>query len=207
MASLAEVSEDFERHIVLAGIIDPDGVHQEFGQGLHGQKADFDKIHDDDPLFAAWRELTVRFIQENYDQQPDALVGVANGTNRLAEPVAEQLGAVFLETEKLEKSQPTLTPAACQLVEEFKPVFALIIEDVGTVGTNSLSAAQSTLSAGVRHAEVLDTLQRSPRLPLLDEAGIVYQAIIKRMMPSYTPEECQKHGFCAAGWELIPYGD
>lgn len=201
-------AEQFEECLFASEAIDPQGVHHEFNQGLHGRKADFDKIDDASALFEEWVDLTVDHIQERYETQPDAVVGVAKGTNRLAKPVAERLGSevLFLETKKEERSKPVLTEGARLLVEEFEPVFALVVDDVGTRGTNTLSAARSTLEAGVERVKVLYALQRSVTLELLDEAGMEYDAIIHRYLPSYTPEECRAEGLCADGWRLIPYG-
>lgn len=204
-------TEAFWRNIEQSGyVIDPERLHHEFNQGLHGQKADFDNIEEGTELFEQWIDVTVDFIQEEYSELPDAVVGVANGTNRVAKPVAKKLGngTIFLETEKQDASKPVLTKEAKLVVEEFQPIFALIIEDVGTRGTNAVSAANSTLAAGVSRIEVLNTFQRAETLPLLDEAGIVYKSMVKRLMPNFTPDECRTlpEGFCRRQWRLIPYG-
>lgn len=201
--------DQFKLHLIEFGVLDPERVHHEFGQGLHGRKVDFDKIDEErDGIFSEWVNINVEFIEAEYPQRPDALVGVANGTNRLAEKAAEEIGGgiLFLATEKNQQSKPVLTDEAKMQIKEIGPEFALIDEDVGTVGTNSLSAAKSVLEAGVTRAEVLNTWQRSETLELLDEAGIAYRSIIKHVLPSYTPEECRgEGGLCGAGWELVPY--
>jgi hypothetical protein len=200
---------EFQQELIDFGVVDPEGLHHVFNQGLHGRKVDFDKIDEDrDPIFGAWVNVATEFIQDTYPEPPDALVGVANGTNRLAEAVAQKLGSriIFLETEKIEQSKPVLTEEAKLLIEEFKPVFALVTEDVGTKGTNALSAAQSTIATGIPRVEVLNTWQRNDTLVLLDEAGITYRSIIKKVLDNFTPEECRDRGFCSQGWELIEYG-
>lgn len=201
--------KELEQKLIEFGVLDPERVHHEFSQGLHGQKVDFDKIDEEDPIFDEWAEATAGFIEREYPLQPDALIGVAKGTNRLAKAVARKVGEgiLFLATEKNDQAKPILTEEARLQVEEFKPVFALVTEDVGTVGTNSLAAAQSALAAGIPRVEVLNTWQRSSTLTLLEEAGVEYRSIIRHILPSYTPEECRgEGGLCGAGWELIPYG-
>jgi len=201
--------EEFRQELLAFGVVDPEGTHHEFNQGLHGVKVDLDIDKDrDTALFAEWVDTTAGYIRENYEQIPDALVGVASGTNELAKAVAKKLGGgvLYLATEKLERSKPVLSDEAKLLVEEFKPVFALIIEDVGNLGTNSLAAARETLKLGVPKVEVLNTWQRSETLVLLDEAGIAYKSIIKQVFDNFTPEECRERGFCARGWKLIKYG-
>lgn len=205
---MLQPAEKFVQELVKCGVIDSGQVHHEFNQGLHGRKVDFDKIETASDLFRRWVNLTASSIRDKYTELPDALLGVANGTNRLAEAVAKELGGEMyaLITEKVEQSKPVLNKESSQLVKEKLPKFVLVVEDVGTKGTNSLSAAKSAAQAGVPRVEVLNTWQRNETLELLDEARITYKSVIKKVMPNYTPEDCRTIGYCAQGLKIIPYG-
>lgn len=208
--SLEEKTLEFKQKIIDSGIVDREGVHHIFSQGLHGQKIDFDLINDDSELYSNWVELTAEFIELNYAPLPDVVVGVANGTNRLALSVAEALKGktTALVTVKPggSRNQPVLTDESLEKVKDIKPSFALIVEDVGTKGTNSSSVYRSLKESGVNKIEILNTWQRSESLSFLDEEGAEYKAVIKEVLTNYTPEECQKSGFCAKGWELLGHG-
>ena len=208
--SLEEKTLEFKQKIIDSGIVDGEGVHHVFSQGLHGQKIDFDLIEDDSELYDNWVELTAEFIKQNYANLPDTVVGVANGTNRLAASVAKALGGdtAALVTIKPEgsRNQPVLTGESIKKIQEIKPKSALILEDVGTRGTNSASVYRSLKEAGVDSLEVLNTWQRSEKLVLLDEEGAEYKAVIKDILTNYTSEECQKTGFCSKGWKLLGHG-
>lgn len=201
---MSDVSK-LKEEILNSGILDKEGVHHVFSQGMHGRKIDFDLIPDDSGLFKLWVEITAEFIKDNYSPLPDAVVGVANGTNRLAVAVAKTLGVEALITIKPEgsRNQPILTDEAIQKLEEIKPESLVILEDVGTRGTNSASVARSLREAGFSNFEVLNTWQRSENLTLLDELDVPYRAVIKEVLVSYQPEQCE---YCQKGWELLGHG-
>lgn len=208
--SLEEKTLEFKQKIIDSGIVDGQGVHHVFSQGLHGQKIDFDLIEDKSELYGEWVDLTTEFITQNYDKLPDIVVGVANGTNRLALSVAEILGdeVTGLVTVKPggSRNQPVLTDESVKKIQDLKPKSALILEDVGTRGTNSASVYRSLQQTGVGSIEVLNTWQRSENLALLDDEGAKYKAVIKDVLTNYPPEECKKSGFCARGWQLLGHG-
>lgn len=196
---------EFKQVILDSGILDAEGVHHVFSQGLHGRKLDFDLIPDDSDLFRQWVDTTADFIRQNYPKLPEAIIGVANGTNRLAMAVAKSLGARGFDTVKPEgsRNQPVLTEASKKALRELKPKFSLILEDVGTRGTNSASVAQSARDLGLENFEVINTWQRSETLPLLEELKVTYKAVIKDVLTNYTPEECE---YCSKGWQLLGHG-
>ncbi|HEX5456357.1 MAG TPA: hypothetical protein VFW77_03235 [Candidatus Saccharimonadales bacterium] len=198
-------TDEFKQAILDSGILDKEGVHHVFSQGLHGRKIDFDLIPDASGLFNQWVELTAVFIRDTYETLPQVLVGVANGTNRLAFAVAQKLGVIGLDTIKPEgsRNQPVLTEASKEKLKELNPDFLLILEDVGTRGTNSSSVARSVRELGFDNFEVVNTWQRSETLPLLDELNVKYKAVIKEILVSYKPEECE---YCKQGWELLGHG-
>lgn len=198
-------TEELKDQILTSGILDKEGVHHVFSQGLHGRKIDFDLIPDDSELFQLWVEVTAEFIRNNYSKLPQAVVGVANGTNRLAMEVADKLGVKALITVKPEgvRNQPVLTEEAKKLLSEIKPESLVILEDVGTRGTNSASVSKSLKEEGFDNFEVINTWQRSESLPLLDEINVPYKAVIKEVLISYKPEECD---YCKKGWELLGHG-
>lgn len=208
--SLEEKTLEFKQKIIDSGIVDGEGIHHIFSQGLHGQKIDFDLIKDDSELYNNWVELTSEFIKQNYTKLPDIIVGVANGTNRLAISVAEALGgdvnALVTVKPKGSRNQPILTDESIKKIQELKPESALILEDVGTRGTNSASVYRSLRQTGVNNVEVLNTWQRSENLTLLDDEGAKYKAVIRDVLTNYTPEECAKSGFCGKGWKLLGHG-
>lgn len=208
--SLEEKTLEFKQKIIDSGIVEGEGVHHVFSQGLHGQKIDFDLIGDNSELYDNWVNLTAEFITQNYDNLPDVVVGVANGTNRLAVSVAEVLGGdvAGLVTVKPDESrnQPVLTNESIKKIQEIKPSSTLILEDVGTTGTNSSSVYRSLKQAGVENVEILNTWQRNENLPHLDNEGAKYKAVIKDVLTNYTPKECQESGFCSKGWKLLNHG-
>lgn len=197
--------EKFKQAILESGILDKEGVHHVFSQGLHGRKIDFDLIPDDSDLFKQWVDLTVDFIRNNYSAPPEAVIGVANGTNRLAFAVADKLGVRGLDTVKPEgsRNQPILTEESKNTLKKLNPKSIIILEDVGTRGTNSSSVARSVRELGFDNFEVINTWQRSETLSLLDELNVPYKAVIKEVLPNYKPEECE---YCQKGWELLGHG-
>jgi orotate phosphoribosyltransferase len=197
----------FLRKLVNSDVFDPEGVHHEFNQGLHGLKVDLDKVEVGTELFDEWTELTAEFIEDSYDQLPDVLVGVASGTNRLVQPVSRLLAnkPLALETIKNERSAPVLSKISQIAIRQALPSFVLVLEDVANVGTNTLSVVRSIQEAGAERIEVLNTLQRSSELELLRANGVSYRSILTHVLPNYTAEECQEFGYCVQGWQLIPY--
>jgi orotate phosphoribosyltransferase-like protein len=202
--------EKFKNSVLSSGIIDKKGTHHVFSQGLHGRKIDFDLIPDGSDLFRQWVEVTCDFIRDNYSPVPGAIIGVANGTNRLALAVAESLGGDVkgLVTVKPEgsRNQPVLTEESEKILRESRPESIVILEDVGTRGTNSSSVAKSVRELDLAAPEVINTWQRSDTLKLLDEAEVPYKALIKEMLISYTSEECREKGYCSEGWEILDHG-
>lgn len=195
-------TEEFKSAILRNGILDKEGVHHVFSQGLHGRKLDFDLIPDGSGLFEQWVEVTAEFIRGNYPDLPQVVVGVANGTNRLATAVADKLGVKALVSVKPDgsRNQPVLTDEAKEKLKETAPKLIIILEDVGTRGTNSSSVAKSVRELGFDNLEVINTWQRSESLPLLDEINVPYKAIIKEILVSYNSEDCK---YCKQGWELL----
>lgn len=199
---------DFLEKLLASDAVDPEGLHQEFGQGLHGQKVDFDQIGEKTDLFGKWVELVAGAIREYYPVSPDVLVGVANGTNRIIRPLSQRLGnqPLTFETVKKARSSPELNEISKKAIEIAAPSFVLVVEDIGTKGTNSLSVVRSVQETGVENIGVLNTLQRSPELELLLTHGISYRSILSYILPTYTPEGCREFGHCAQGWKLLLYG-
>lgn len=203
-------TQELKKQILSSGILDKEGVHHVFSQGLHGRKLDFDLIPDGSELFEQWVEVVSAFIRANYSAPPEAVIGVANGTNRLALAVAEKLGqgTTGLTTVKPagSRNQPVLTEESKKELKSLNPKLIIILEDVGTRGTNSASVAESVRELGFDNLEVINTWQRSENLPLLDEINVPYKAIIKEILISYNPKECKKTGYCSKDWELLGHG-
>lgn len=195
-------------------IVDPEGVHHEFNQGLHGEKADFDRIDRGSALYSDWVQINAEFHRTLYRPillGKAVLIGVANGTNDVARDTAEMLGIGdrVLVTEKDEK-KPALTVGAIGQLEEFDPEIAIINEDVLTRGTNTISVVGSVhthRNPSLKRIEVVGTLQRGIPERLV-ENGVVYHSLITRLQRDFTAEQCviDPQGYCARGWELVPYG-
>lgn len=203
-------AESLKQNILEAGIVDVFPVHHAFGQGLHGRKISFNAISDESNLYREWVMATKEKVEDLYTPDlPDALIGVSNGTNRLALSVGKEIGSGILVLATAKRpdspSKVALISESIQLIDKYKPRTALVLEDVGTRGTNSLSAVMSAICYGLNEVQVLNTWQRSETLALLDEAEVQYDSVIKEILPSYTPEECALSGLCAQGWELVPY--
>ncbi len=201
----------FEQNLWDGGIIEPDRVHSEFSQGLHGQKIDFDKIDELDPLFDQWVQITAETVDYYYPGKirPEFLVGVDGGTNRLVGPVAARLGSevVALTTKKIGPSVVALEPAYFAQIMLAKPELVVVLEDAGTTGANAASAAKHSRGAGAQRVEAIFTWQRQPELYELDQAQIRYHSLIKNFLPTFTADECRSNpnGFCARNWKLNPY--
>ncbi len=82
--------EVFRNHIIEAGVLDAEGTHHEFVSGMHGRKLDFDTIENEDPLYAEWIGATADYLEEEFRGAPQFIIGVANGTNRVALDVARR---------------------------------------------------------------------------------------------------------------------
>ena len=197
----------FLEKLIAADMFDPDGVHHEFNQGLHGQKIDLDRVVVGTALFDEWVRLTAEFIEGSYAEPPDVLVGVASGSNRLVQPVSGRLAGkpLALETIKTERSAPVLSEISRVAIQEAQRSFVLVLEDVANRGTNTLSVVRSVQAAGAKRVEVLNTLQRSPELELLRANGISYRSILTHILPNYSETDCREFGYCAHGWRLVPY--
>jgi hypoxanthine phosphoribosyltransferase len=189
-------------------VVDPEGVqHHEFVSGNHGYKVDFDVAPDDSDFFMEWMGVYARAVREVYaDRMPDAVVGIANGANRIARVVGAILGVRALETEKVSKKEVKLTPEAREAVKEEGIFFALTVEDVGSTGGTTVTAVNDLREAGVRRIESVNGLQRSLALPSLVEARVPHWAVIERNLGMFSAEECALNGLCAQGVPLIPHG-
>ena len=194
---------DFKSKILENDIFDPVGIHHEFAYGDHGRKLDFDLITDGSPLYREWVQVNVEFIRQQYTQIPEVILGVANGTNRLARDVAKELGVLGLSTEKVGGRSVQLTQAARQQLIETECKLLLVLEDVGTTGGSAYSAAVNAREAGAQRVEVIFSWQRSEDLIAFKNTDIPYCAIVQEVLPNYSPEECKKIGYCSMGWELI----
>lgn len=190
--------------VLSEGVLDPEDLHHEFVSGLHGRKLDFDKIKTGSEFYVQWVDAIVRFIKEEYKQQPDMILGVANGANRLAVSVAAGLGngTIGLMTEKETSKSSKLHKSVEDVIHGYKPELVLVIEDVGTAGTTSATAAKKALEAGAHRVTVLNTWQRNEKLEKLDEAGFEYKSMILEPMPNYEPSACE---YCKSGVELVPH--
>lgn len=127
--------------------------------------------------------VTADFLRDTYEPLPEVLLGVANGGNRLATAAAKELGGTVIGLETVKKPKPAkgteLTVRARQVIGLLKPSLAVVVEDVGTTGRTSLTAATAALEAGAERAEVVNTWQRREKLEYLIGAGITYHSIIK----------------------------
>jgi orotate phosphoribosyltransferase len=200
--------ETFRRNIIDCGyVLDPEGIHHEFASGMHGRKQDFDSIDENDPLYSEWIDVAADFIREQFPHLPQVIIGVAKGANRTALDTARRFeGEILGLTSIKDPNNPKklyLTSMAGQVIEALKPELVVVHEDVGTTGLNSGQVATACRDAGAQNVEVVITWMRRPVLERLEEAGIPYRAIIDEELPTYVPEDCQDHGYCSKGWELI----
>lgn len=195
---------ELKKRVLSEGILDDETIHHEFVSGMHGRKLDFDKIPTGSELYRLWVDAYVDYIKANYPEQPDVILGVANGANRLAVSIAAGLGGgtMGLMTEKETMKSSKFHPSVEDVIQGYKPKFLLIVEDVGTAGTTSLTAANKALEAGAQRVEVLNTWQRSDALTKLDEAGIAYKSMIVDPLPNYQPDDCE---YCKNGIELVKH--
>jgi orotate phosphoribosyltransferase-like protein len=198
-------TQEFRDNLIASGILDPEGIHHEFRGGLHGQKLDFEKIDETGSLYDEWVVRTADFVRAEFRALPDAVIGVAEGTNRFAIDVARRLGeeVVGLVSKKndSDKNILELSEPAQDYISSREPEFLVVLEDVGTTGSNSAQVADACLEAGADDVAVVVTWQRWFVLDRLDEIGIPYKALIRERLPAYKPEDCH---FCQQGWELVP---
>ncbi|MDL2362999.1 MAG: hypothetical protein QFB86_01295 [Patescibacteria group bacterium] len=200
--------ESFRNHVLEAGVLDPEGTHHEFVSGMHGRKLDFDKIAIGSPLYEEWTTVAADYISEEYSELPQIILGVANGTNRVAIDTARHfngdvIGAVS-EKDPENSKKLYLSEMAGKLITAMQPELVVVLEDVGTTGSNSVQVARHALAAGAQEVEVVLTWQRQSKLQKLLDSGIAYRAIINEPLPTYDPEECENVGYCADGWGFIP---
>lgn len=191
-------------------VLDPKGTHHEFVSGMHGRKLDFDVIQKDSNLFREWVKVVAQYINDNYGDVPRgklALLSVANGTNRLVEPVAKELGGgvAVLLTGKISPKAVKLTDGSANKLKKLDPDLVIAIEDVGTKGTTSASAVVSARENGAKKAEALNTWQRRSQLEELEAIGATYHSIIHENLPTYEPEECKTNGYCSKSWKFIKH--
>lgn len=204
---------DFRERVLTdpVGVLDPEGVvHHEFVSGNHGRKLDFDKIETDTDFYIDWVSIYARTIRARYqDRMPDALVGIANGANRLSESVAHLLGksVLGLTTVKMDAKTVRLDDAALEAIEAGGVRFVLTIEDVGTTGSTTATAIDHLREVGVRRIEAVTTWQRNPSLPKLDALRVPYSSMIPEPLPMFAPEDCisDPQGFCAQGVPLVEH--
>lgn len=200
--------ETFRTNLIESGIVlDPEGTHHEFVSGMHGRKLDFDNIEERDPLYSEWTEVAAGFIEDEFPRLPEVIIGVANGTNRTALDTARRFNGDVLGLTSFKNPQNSkdlyLTSLARRVMKGIKPELVVVLEDVGTTGSNSVRVAAACRDAGAQKVEVVTTWKRRPVLERLEEADIPYRAIIDEELPTYSPEDCQDHGFCSEGWEFI----
>lgn len=200
--------EAFRQNILDSGyVLDPEGIHHEFVSGMHGQKLDFDNIEEDDNLYKQWTDVAANYIRDRYVPLPEMIIGVANGTNRTALDTARHFDGDVIGLVSKKDPQNSkklwLGGIASRAIAQMRPNLVVVLEDVGTTGGNSVQVATACLDRGAKNVEVVTTWQRRAELEKLDEANIPHRAIINEPLPTYTPEDCQDHGFCAQGYELI----
>lgn len=203
---MAVSPEVFRTHLQNAQVLEPFGKHHELSSGRHGEKIDFDRIPNESPVYQEWVDINAEYIEANYPL-PTAIVGVANGANRLALDVARRFNGsvVGLVSEKpADRRLPIqLTRFSKRILNLIEPELVVVLENVCTTGTNAAMVAREVRATGAE-VRVLTTWKRSQVLDRLVEAHVPYDAIIDWSMQTYTPEECTKQGFCAQGIDLIP---
>ncbi len=197
--------------------IDPRGKqHHEFVSGKHGRKMDFSVVKKGTELYQKWLDINKQRILYRHPNRLGLIIlGVANGTTDfafdLAKSVSTNYQEVFgLRSEKLPDKQVRLTQPARWVISDLsrnKFIKTVIIEDVGTTGTTAGKVAQQCLEAGAEHSEVIVTWQRTQSLGYLDENKIPYSSIITEVIPTLSPELCEREGDCARGVTLKPHGE
>ena len=194
------------------GVLDQDGVHHEFVTGVHGQKLDFDKIKTHSDFYIQWVCVYARAVRAIYAdaELPDAIVGIANGANRLAHSISAFLGdrVISLETEKIDDKSVRLTFDSIEKIENNKIDSILIIEDVGTSGSTVATAVDDLLKHGISNIAAINFWQCTKTLQKLDKMGIGYYAAIDDVLPTFEPDKCKTdpNGFCKREFVFIPHG-
>jgi orotate phosphoribosyltransferase len=204
--------ESFKQNIIDCGyVLDQAGTHSEFVSGMHGRKLDFDNLDQkSDPLYHEWIDVQQEFITKTFSKVPKFILGVANGTNRVAYSLGERFKGqtIPFASRKNEKASKEiyLPELAKTALWAMRPSLVLVVEDVGTTGSNSVQVARQALESGADEAIVVTTWKRRANLERLDEASIEYLAIIDDPLPTFTPEDCvsDPSGFCARQWEFKP---
>lgn len=197
----------FREELEANQIYDLNGPHHELSSGKHAQKIDFDKIDSESDLYRTWVNLTASAITQFGGSVPGVIIGVANGTNRLAKdlPGHFRQKVAGLCTEKKD-GRIKLTDSTIEKIEVIDPKAILIVDDVGTTGGSIAQVYTEVNDVVRRKAESVTahvTWQRAENLEALDELDISYSSLIKEIWPLFTPEECREAGFCSRGVELI----
>lgn len=195
----------FRDRLIEGGVLDPEGIHHEFAYGTHGRKLDFGLVAVYGPLYGEWVDANVDALKRR-PRLPRAVLGIANGTNQLAEDIAGELGIVALTTHKISPREVTITPASLEQLVELSCLDEITaIEDVGTSGGTTLTGIQSLHTAGYERVNAQITWQRTEVLGALAAAGVTHWSIIHEPLTTYEPDACIAEGYCAQGWELIPH--
>lgn len=192
------------------GVLDPPTQHHQFASLVkHGRKLDMDKISTGSEFFWQWVDTYAQWINEAYKgRTPDALVGIANGANRLATTMAASVGAFGLETYKVNSKTVALTDVSRLALQQSGATFVLLIEDVGTTGGTTSTPIPELREIGVGRIEVAHTWIRSENLPALDSLRVPYGAVNHEPLPTFDENDCRNlpEGFCNQGVLLIPHG-
>lgn len=200
--------DSFKQNLIESGVLDAPDIHHEFVSGKHGRKLDFDKIETGSELYSEWVDVNEDYIRSEFTETPAVIVGVANGTNRLALDVSRRYDGRTLgliSSKDPENSKRLYLPKLTEeVIKGLLPRFVVVVEDVGTTGSNSVQIAKAVEELGVPEVVVVPTWQRQPALEKLDEADIAYRSIINHTLATYSPEECLESGFCSQGIELVP---
>src|SRR6185437_1251548 len=133
----------FRERLIEGGVLDPEGLHHEFAYGTHGRKLDFGLIEEDHRLYPEWIDANVVQLRQR-QRLPRAVLGIANGTNQLAQDIAGELGLIALITCKTSPRTVELDEASiAQLADIHRLDEITAIEDVGTSGGTTLTGLQS----------------------------------------------------------------
>lgn len=196
-------------------VLDPPTQHHQFASLVnHGRKLDMDRIPPGSDLYWQLAGTYSEWINETYsDRQPDILIGIANGANRLATTMSASVGAKGakgLETYKKDSKTVGLTDVARFAIQsaDTKPRFVLVVEDVGTTGGTTSTIIPELRELGIPRIEVAHAWIRNTTLKVLDKALIPYGAVIHEPLPTFSQEDCRDlpNGFCNQGILLIPHG-
>lgn len=186
--------------------------HHEFRDGLHGYKADYGRVAPDGSnMFYEGAGLVADHISDHqhYSGIPQAIVGVANGANKLALAVAEELGpgVIGVQTAKnrYDPSILELPLSSRWSLIDIRPEFALVLDDIGTSGSTTAQVANLCIDLNIPRVEALYLVQRSTNLHYLGRIGVAYQTVIYHPMINMTEVDCQKSGPCSVGVELVEH--